>query len=81
MTDRERQLLEKLADAGKATPLFGEDLIIAKSLEEADFVFLIRDGHDREDGSAIITPKGRHLLAGLEQKSRKLPKPPLGFLG
>jgi hypothetical protein len=72
LSDRERQLLEKLATEGKPTRLTDEDMLIAKALEEAGLVFLIRDTLD-----AIITPKGRHILAG-----REAPKPgkkPLGF--
>jgi hypothetical protein len=75
LNDRERQLLEKLAAEGKATQLMDEDLLIAKALEEAELVFVIRDTLD-----AIITPKGRRLLADLERK-RKPGTRPLGFLG
>jgi hypothetical protein len=67
LSDRERQLLEKLAAEGNATRLMDEDLLIAKALEEAGLVFVTRDTLD-----AVITPKGRRLLAILEQK----PKPP-----
>ena len=75
MTDRERQLLERLAGEGKATRLSDEDLLIARALEEAGLVFVIRGSLD-----AIITPKGRHLLAELEKKPPKRPKPPFGFM-
>ena len=67
VTEPERQLLEKLASEGKATRLMDEDLLIARALQEAELVFVIRDNQ------AIITPKGRRLLAELESK------PPLGF--
>ena len=59
LTDPERRLLERLADAGKPTQLFGEDLKIAKSLESDGIVFMVRD-----TPYAVITPKGRHVLAG-----------------
>ena len=72
--DRERQLLDRLAAEGKPTRLVGEDLLIAKALEEAELVFVIRDTLD-----AIITPKGRRLLADLDRKP-KPSKPPFGFL-
>ena len=75
MNPRERQLLEMLAAEGKATRLRDEDLLIAKALEEAGLVFVIRATPD-----AIITPRGRRLLAELEQKPLKPPKPPIGFL-
>jgi hypothetical protein len=74
LTEPERRLLEMLAAEGKATRLMDEDLLIAKALEEAGLVFVIRNTLD-----AIITPKGRHLLAGEEKKSKPA-KPPLGFL-
>ena len=79
LTGPERQLLERLADEGKATKLFAEDLQIAKSLEGAGLVFLVRDGLGRGSGCAVIMPKGRHLLAELERKPPKPPKPPFGF--
>jgi hypothetical protein len=61
ISDRERQLLEKLATEGKPTRLTDEDMLIAKALEEAGLVFLVRNTLD-----AIITPKGRHILSGKE---------------
>jgi hypothetical protein len=75
LTDPKQKLLERLAAEGKATRLSDEDLLIAKALEEAELVFVIRDTLD-----AVITPKGRRLLAGRERAS-KSGKPPLGFLG
>jgi len=75
LTDPERRLLEMLATEGKPTWLLGYQLTVAESLEEAELVFFVRGGH-----AAIITPKGRRLLAELEQKPPKPPKPPLGFL-
>jgi hypothetical protein len=76
LTDPERRLLEMLATEGKPTWLLGNQLTVAESLEEAELVFFVRGGH-----AAIITPKGRHLLAELEQaaKTPKPPKPPIGF--
>ena len=73
LSDPERRLLERLAEAGKPTPLFSGEIKIARSLETADLVFLVRDGDPRDVGRAIITPKGRRLLAELEQNP---PKPP-----
>jgi len=74
LTDRERQLLERLAGEGKATRLADEELLIARALEEVGLVFVIRGTLD-----AIITPKGRRMLAELESKPPKPPKPPFGF--
>jgi len=74
LTDSERKLLERLADEGKPTRLTAEELTAAESLESDGLLFMVGD-----TGSAIITPKGRHVLAGNEP-----PKPPskkpLGFL-
>jgi hypothetical protein len=73
LTDNERQLLEKLAEAGKPTELRHEDLMLAKILERRGLIFFVRD-----TALAVILPKGRHALAGEE------PPPPgttrLGFL-
>ena len=70
----ERQLLERLAAEGKPTRLTAEELQTAKSLETAGLLFQIKNTAD-----AIITPKGRNLLAskGFEARSAKKP---LGFL-
>ena len=57
LTDKERQLLERLADAGKPTELRAEALLLAQILERRGLIFFVRDG-------AIISPKGRHLIAG-----------------
>ncbi len=71
----ERELLERLADEGKPSRLAPGDMLIAKSLEIDGLLFMVRD-----TGCAVITPKGRHVLAANEP-----PKPPskkpLGFLG
>jgi hypothetical protein len=50
------------------------ELEVAKSLEADGLIFMIRNTFD-----AIIMPKGRHTLAGLE-RSKKPGKPPFGFL-
>lgn len=77
MTDQERHLLERLADAGRPTPLTEQDLRVARGLEDSGFVMLIaRSG---EPTQAIILPKGRHLLAG-ETLPKKPAKNPFGFL-
>jgi hypothetical protein len=73
-TPNERRLLEKLADEGKATPLLGDELEVAKFLEGSGLIFRIRDTLD-----AIITPKGRHALAGNEIVARSDKKPRFGF--
>ena len=74
LSDSERQLLDRLAAEGKATRLTPSELEVAKSLEAAGLMFMIRNTFD-----AVITPKGRHTLAGLE-RSKKPGKPPFGFL-
>jgi hypothetical protein len=74
LTDSERHLLERLAAEGKRTRLALGELQVAKSLEADGLVFMIRDTLD-----AVITPKGRHLLAGLES-SKKPGKKPFGYL-
>ena len=74
VTDTERKLLDRLAAAGKPTRLTLGELQLAKSLETDGLLFMIRDTLD-----AIITPKGRRLLAELARKPPKLPKPPFGF--
>ena len=76
MTDPERQLLERLVSEGKATKLYAEDLQVAKSLEGVGLLFLIGEAEPH----AVITPKGRRLLAEFDQKPPKRPKPPFGFM-
>jgi hypothetical protein len=49
---------------------------VAKSLEGVGLLFLIGEF----EPYAVITPKGRRLLAGLARKPPKPPKPPVGFL-
>jgi hypothetical protein len=69
VTEQDQQLLERLADAGKATTLLADDFAIAKLLEADGMIFIIHDSAD-----AIITPKGRNLLAANDLgKRRKAP--------
>ena len=75
LSDRERVLLERLGAEGKVTPLMSGEIATARELEKADLVFLVRDG----SGGAVITPRGRRLLAELEQ-SKKSKKPPASLL-
>ena len=67
MTDSERQLLERLAAVGKASCLTLGELQVAKSLENDGLLFMVRD-----TAYAIITPKGRHVLAGDQQEAARL---------
>jgi hypothetical protein len=79
LTDNERALLEKLADAGKPTELGGAEALIGKTLERAGLVLFVRNS-----ASAVITPKGRHAITTVEFASKPATspkKPPLGFLG
>jgi len=57
VNERERQLLEKIAAEGKATKIAHDELRVAKVFEGDGLLFLVGDE------SAIITPKGRRLLA------------------
>ena len=57
LSDTERQLLEKLAEAGKPTELNGEDLLLGRLLQQKGLVLVVRDS-----AFAVITPKGRHAL-------------------
>ena len=75
LTDRERQLLEGLAQAGQATELLADDLTLAKTLEGIGLLCFVRD-----TAWAVITPKGRHALFDPEP-GPILSKRPLGFLG
>jgi hypothetical protein len=77
MTLAERQLLKRLAAEGKPTRLALGELEAAKSLERDGYAFMVGST------AAIVTPKGRHLLAGEEppkKPDQKPPKPPFGFL-
>jgi hypothetical protein len=72
LNDRERQLLERLGAEAKVTPLMSGEITTAQALEGADLVFLVQDG----TGGAIITPRGRRLLAEIARKPPKPPMPP-----
>ena len=74
LTDRERQLLERLAQAGQAAELRADDLALAKTLESSGLLCFVRN-----TAWAVITPKGRHALFDPEP-GPLLSKPPLGFL-
>jgi hypothetical protein len=71
----ERQLLEKLAEAGKPTALGQEDLVLGKILEHRGLLLFLRDS-----ALAVILPKGRHALSGVEPNPPLPSKRPLGFL-
>jgi hypothetical protein len=75
LTEQERTLLEKLADAGQPTELHAEDLPLGKILEGRGLMLFVRNS-----ALAVIMPKGRHALAG-EPSPTPGKKPPLGFLG
>ena len=75
LTDNDRHLLERLADAGRPIALEAEDLALGKVLEQRGLVLFVRDS-----AVAVIMPKGRHALAG-EPSPTPGKKPPLGFLG
>jgi hypothetical protein len=72
-TERERQLLKRLAAEGKATRLLDEELGTAKALEADGLLFLV-------GLTGVVTPKGRRLLAGEEQPRKPDKKAPFGFL-
>jgi len=72
LTDREKHLLERLGTAGKAVELRSGEIETARQLEVVDLVFLVPDGSSR----AVITPKGRRLLAGEEVAAQKTKKKP-----
>jgi hypothetical protein len=76
LTDPQRQLLDRLAAQGKAARLYESDTPGAKSLEGVGLLFLIGE----VEPYAVITPKGRRLLAEIDQKPPRRPKPPVGFL-
>jgi len=71
LTEQERELLERLSAEGKATELRSGESHGAKALEKADLVFLVPGG----TGRAIITPRGRRLLAELAQKPKRSASP------
>ena len=69
MINRKRQLLAKIATEGKATPLLDEELETAKALEADGLLFLV-------GLRAVVTPKGRRILAGEEVAARRAQKKP-----
>ena len=71
MTERERELLERLAAEGKPTRLFDEELGIARQLETDGLLFLVGT-------SAVVTPKARRVLAK-EAKKPNRDTPPFRF--
>ncbi len=75
LTNDEQRLLERLSAEGKATALDSGEIGVARALEMADLVFVLPDG----SGGAVITPRGRRLLAELESVKKSARKP-LGFL-
>ena len=75
LSAREQQLLAGLAQAGKPTELRAEDLTLGKTLESSGLVCFVRD-----TAWAVITPRGRHALAGSEPNPSPR-KNPMGFLG
>jgi hypothetical protein len=76
LTEPERELLKRLAAEGKSTRLDEADLPVARSLEGVGLLFLIGE----VEPYAVITPRGRRLLAELARKPPKPPKPPFGFM-
>ncbi len=74
MTEVEHALLHSLAAAGKPTELSGANSVVGKVLEQMGLVFFVRNS-----ASAVITPKGRHLI--FQQPDRPIGKEqPSGFL-
>lgn len=74
VNERERQLLDKIAAEGKAVKIAHNELRIAKVLEADGLLFLVGD----DSAHAVITPKGRRLLAK-EEKKPKRDTPPFKF--
>ena len=70
MTDAERQLLQKLASAGKATTLSLDELLVAELLEAQGLALIVPKTSD-----AIITPKGRNRLGTMGPRIRQTKKP------
>ncbi len=77
LTNDERRLLERLSAEGRATALKSGEICIARALEMAYLVFLVPDGSD----GAVITPRGRRLLAELESAKKSAKSPPRFPLG
>jgi hypothetical protein len=79
LTDKERSLLERLAVEGKATSLIADDLELALSLEADRLLFFVRDPAGGASACAVISPRGRRLLAEFDRKPPKPPMPPFRF--
>ena len=71
MSDTERQLLEKLAEAGKPTELNGEDLLLGRLLQQRG-----SSSSSTDSAFALITPQGRHALTDAD--NFKLKQDPFG---
>ncbi len=63
----EQRLLERLGAEGRAVELRSGEIAAAMELNKADLVFLVRDG----SGGAVITPRGRRLLAEQERRPKR----------
>jgi len=79
LSEKERELLDKLAAEGRAMTVYADDLKVAHTLEGQGLIFLVADSLGRDAASAIITPKGRRLLAKEETKPKR-GKPPSTLL-
>ena len=77
LSDKEQDLLNRLPAEGKSTTLQADDLRVAESLERGGLLFLVKDTMGRDAASAVITPKGRRMLADQERATRPS-KGPLG---
>jgi len=80
LTPREKKLLARLAAEGKATKLAPGEIIPARDLDSFELLFTARDTEDPQSMYAVITPKGRKILATEESAQKSNKKPPLGFL-
>ena len=75
LTLKEKQLLEKLANEGKATKLLPEEIDTARGLDSIELLFIARDTEHEKAMYAVITPKGRKALAQLEPQAKKENRP------
>jgi len=73
LTERERQSLERLAAERKPTRLLDEEIALVRQLEADGLIFLV-------GLTAVVTPKGRRLLAKEEAIAKKAERKPMGFL-
>ncbi len=67
MSPDEQRLLERLGAEGRAVELRSGEIAAAMELNKVDLVFLVRDG----SGGAVITPRGRRLLAEQERRPKR----------